>query len=466
MEAADDFISFHQQFKNKLAIRAKITHSTEIATRNAPKPSIEHIPTEYRCYSKVFDKEASYRLPAHRPWDHAIDLIPNAPPWKCCSIYSLTPLEETALKEWLADSLKKGYIRPSKSPMASSFFFVAKKDGKLRPVQNYIPLNDITVKNEAPLPLISDLLDKLRTTRYFTKLDVRWGYNNIRIKHGDEWKAAFKTKFGLFEPLVMTFGLCNAPATFQTIMQEIFSDLIDDGHVIVYLDDILIFHESLPALTTLTHEVLRRFMKWDLYLKPEKCSFAKSTIEYLGFLVTEGHIKMDPEKVSGILHWPRPQNIKKVQSFLGFCNFYRHFIKDYSFIARPLFDLTKKDIPFVWGTAQQAAYNTLLQAFTTAPVLALPEPSKPYRLITDASDFAAGAILEQPDALNRWHPVTYFSKSLQPAERNYEIHDKELLAIILALEQFRHYLEGHVKPIEIWTDHGNLVYFTCKQKLS
>ena len=363
----DTFIQFHQAYKPEpLDIRAKITHSTEIAARTAPKPSIEHIPEEFRRYAKVFDEQASYRLPAHRPWDHAIELIPNAPPWKRTGIYSLTPLEEQALKEWLHDSLEKGYIRPSKSPMASSFFFVAKKDGKLRPVQNYIPLNDITVKNEAPLPLISDLLDKLRGARYFTKLDVRWGYNNIRIREGDEWKAAFKTKFSLFEPLVMTFGLCNAPATFQTIMQNIFDDLIDEGHVIVYLDDILIFHDSPTQLTNLTHEVLRRFLKWDLYLKPEKCSFAKDTIEYLSFVISHGHLQMDPEKVSGILKWPRPYNVKKVQSFLGFCNFYRRFIKDYSAIAQPLFDLTWKDTPFTWGPSQQTAYDTLLHAFTTA----------------------------------------------------------------------------------------------------
>ena len=142
------------------------------------------------------------------------------------------------------------------------------------------------------------------------KLDVWWGYNSVCIKEGEKWKAAFKTKFGLYEPLIMTFGLCNAPATLQTVMQEIFSDLIDEGHVIVYLDDILIFHESLSVLTSITHKVLLRFMKWDLYLKPEKCSFAKSTIEYLRFLVFEGHIQMDPEKVSGILEWPCPLTVK------------------------------------------------------------------------------------------------------------------------------------------------------------
>ena len=264
----------------------------------------------------------------------------------------------------------------------------------------------------------------------------------------------------------MTFGLCNAPVMFQTIMQNIFNDLIDEGHVIVYLNNILIFHDSPTQLTNLTHEVLRRFLKWDLYLKPEKYSFAKDTIKYLGFVISHGHLQMDPEKVSGILKWPQPHNVKKVQSFLGFCNFYHQFIKDYSAITWPLFDLTRKDTPFTWDTPQQTAYNTLLQAFTTAPILTFPDPEKPYRLITDASNFTIRAILEQPHALNRWHPITYYSKSLQPAERNYEIRNKELLAIILALEHFCHYLEGHAKPIEVWTDHGNLVYFMKKQKLS
>ena len=158
--------------------------------------------------------------------------------------------------------------------------------------------------------------------------------------------------------------------------------------------------------------------------------------------------------------------VKEVQAFLGFCNFYRHFVKDYSTIARPLFNLTMKDTPFVWGPSQQSAFTTLLMAFTSALVLALLDHDKPFRLITDTSDFTTGAILEQPDALNHWHPVAYHSKALLPAERNYEIHDKELLAIIRALETFCHYLEGRLDTLEIWTDHSNLVYFTKKQKLS
>ena len=464
-DGADMFMQLHYNVKDYLAHVRRTTTATTLAARTAPKPTVDHIPAKFLRYSKVFSEKASHRLPQHQPWDHAIDLKPHTT-MKNGSIYRLTPKETAALKEYIKDHLERGYIRPSKSPMASPFFFVDKKDGKLRPVQDYRRLNDITIKNSAPLPLIPELIDKLQGARYFTKLDVRWGYNNIRIKQGDEWKAAFKTSLGLFEPLVMTFGLCNAPATFQSFMNKIFEDLIDDGHVVVYLDDILIFHSSLDQLDKLTHEILRRLEAYDLFLKPEKCSFAKTAIEYLGVIVTEGQVKMDPAKVTGILDWPVPKSLKNVQAFLGFCNFYRRFIKDYSAVARPLFDLTLKDTKFHWDEPQQTAFNTLITAFTTAPVLALPDHSRPFRLITDASNFATGAILEQPDVLNRWHPIAYFSKALSGPQIEYEIHDKELLAIMRALHHFRHYLEGRDDTSEIWSDHNNLVYFTTKQKLN
>jgi hypothetical protein len=208
----------------------------------------------------------------NQPWDHVIELKPGAS-MKNCSIYRLTPKESLALKEYIEEHKRKGYIRPSKSPMASPFFFVDKKDGKLCPVQDYCALNNITIKNAAPLPLIPELINKLGSAWYFTKLDIHWGYNNIHIKEGDEYKAAFKTPLGLFEPTVMTFGLCNAPATFQTFMNNIFEDMIDKGHVVVYLDDILIFAEDTATLDKLTHDVLSRLEKHDLFLKPEKCVF-------------------------------------------------------------------------------------------------------------------------------------------------------------------------------------------------
>ena len=240
----------------------------------------------------------------------------------------------------------------------------------------------------------------------------------------------------------MTFGLSNAPATFQTFMNNIFEDMIDAGQVVVYLDNILIFSEDLTTLNKLSSEVLKRLEKFDLYLKPEKCSFAQTSLEYLGIIISEGQIRMDPAKVKGITDWPTPRTVKQVQAFLGFYNFYRQFIKNFLDIACALFDLTRKEVPFIWASPQETSFWILIQAFVTAPILALPDHSRPFRLITDASDFATGTILEQLDALNHWHLVAYHSKSLQPAERNYEIHDKELLAIVRVLEIFRHYLKG------------------------
>ena len=251
-----------------------------------------------------------------------------------------------------------------------------------------------------------------------------------------------------------------------TSLNFCFSDLIDQGHLVVYLDDILLFHTSLNKLHDLTHSVLQRLQKYDLYLKPEKCTWDQTSVEYLGVIISEGQVRMDPAKLSGITKWPQPRSLKETQSFLGFCNFYRRFIQDYSKLAHSLHLLTKKDTPFAWAAPQESAFRSLIHAFTIAPVLALPDSTLPFRLITDASDFAMGAILEQPDSLNRWHPVAFYSKSLQPAEQNYDVHDKELLAIVRALESFRHYLEGHPEPFEVWTDHNNLSYFRTKQKLS
>ena len=297
-------------------------------------------------------------------------------------------------------------------------------------------------------------------------MDVRWGYNNIRIREGDEWKAAFKTPLGLFEPTVMTFGLCNAPATFQTFMDTQFADLLDTGHVVIYLDDILIFATTLDKLLYYTHKVLKRLQDLDLFLRPAKCSFNQTSVEYLGLIISEGELRMDPVKLRAIKEWPRPKTIKDIQKFLGFCNFYRRFVCAYSTLARPLFDLTKKTTTWNWTPACEAAFKDLQLTLTTSPVLVLPDYEKPFTLTTDASDYATGAILEQDDALGRSHPVAYYSKSLQPAERNYEIHDKELLAILHALRHFRHYLQGSPHVTRIFSDHANLRYFTTKQVLT
>jgi len=284
------------------------------------------IPPEFRKYAKVFLDEEAQRLLKHQPWDHKIDLQPGLQMRKT-SVYRLTPPEMTALKEYITDGLKRGMLQRSEAPDACSFFFIDKKDGKLHPVQDYRPLNAITRKNAALIPLILELIDKLLGARFFTKLDICWGYNNIHIWEGDEYKTAFKTPLGLFESCIMTFGLCNAPATFQTFMDTQFADFLATGKVVIYLDDILIMATTLVELVKLTHGILQRLLDLDLYLRPKKCSFNQTSMEYLGLIISEGELCIDPVKLTAVSNWPTPKTMKEVQKWLGFCNFYHHFVK-------------------------------------------------------------------------------------------------------------------------------------------
>jgi len=242
---------------------ARTTVSTSLATKEQVKS--KEIPLEFQKYTKVFSDKEAQRLPKHRPWDHKIDLIPGQT-MKKTLVYRLTPPKKVALHKYITDGLKRGTLRRSEAADACSFFFINKKDGKLRPVQDYRLLNAITKKNAAPIPLIPELVDKLLGVQFFTKLDIQWGYNNIRICEGNEYKTAFKTPMGLFKSLVMMFGLCNAPATFQTFMDTKLADLIDTGHIVVYLDDILIFAHTIAEVIKYTYMVLQCLLDLDLYL--------------------------------------------------------------------------------------------------------------------------------------------------------------------------------------------------------
>jgi hypothetical protein len=317
--------------------------------------------------------------------------------------------------------------------------------------------------------LISELIEKLRGAKYFTKLDVRWGFNNVHMKEGDEWKAAFRTNRGLFEPLVMFFGLTNSPATFQTMMNDIFRDLIAEGVVVVYLDDILIFTETIEQHREVTRRVLKLLEENQLFLKPDKCKFERTKVEYLGVIISHNSVEMDPVKIAGVTEWPTPTSKKEVQSFLGFTNFYQRFIRDFSHHARPLFDLTKNNVKWNWSMEEQSAFNALKGQITSAlsPILLSPDNSSPFRIEADSSDFATGAVLSQQSTEDgKWHPVVFLSKSLSSVERNYEIHDKEMLTIIRAMEEWRHFLEGAEHSFEVWTDHKNLEYFRSAKKLN
>ena len=271
--------------------------------------------------------------------------------------------------------------------------FVPKKDGKRRIVQDYRYLNKFTVKNSYPLPLISDLVDNMGTKRVFMKMDLRWGYNNVRIKEGDEWKAAFMTHVGSFKPVVMFFGLTNSPATFQTMMNNIFRDLINKGDVATFIDNVLVGTEMEKGHNELVEKILRRLKEHDLYIKPEKCEWKVQKVGFLGVVIGPDGIKMEKEKVRGVLEWPIPKCVKDVQKFLGLANYYRRFVKDFVEIARPMHRLVRKQERWNWGAEQEEAFRRLKEIFTSEPVLAAPDLDKEMRVEVDASDYATGKVL-------------------------------------------------------------------------
>src|SRR5882724_6647494 len=290
----------------------------------------------------------------------------------------------------------------------------------------------MTVKNAYPLPLIPDILNKVSEAKakYFTKLDVHWGYN-VRIKEGDKWKAAFQTNRGLFKPLVMFFSLTNSPTTFQMMMNDIFKELIDEGVVTIYMDDILIFGgQTREQHHEIVVRVLNILRKHCLYLKAEKCTFEQPMVEYLGLILSEGHMEMDPVKVAGVRDWLTPRSVTEVQSFIGFINFYRRFIQDFSHVAKPLHQLTKKGEEWRWANEEQASFKELKHLITSTLIMVQLNQDVPFQLETDASGYATGVVLSQLGDDGKWHLVSFTSKGLDAAERNYEVHDKELLSVI------------------------------------
>ncbi|KAJ1038012.1 hypothetical protein NDA10_005682 [Ustilago hordei] len=349
-------------------------------------------------------------MPHHIEHDLHLKLIEGGKPPQG-PLYLKGPKEMSELRRYLDENLKKGFIRPSKSPAQSPVLFVPKKDGGLRLCVDYQGLNKITVKNRAPLPLIEEQLFLLRKARIYTKLDLRAAYNLIQIAKGDEWKTAFGTQLGLYEYLVMPFGLANALAHFQSFINDIFQDIIG-VYVVVYLDDFLIFSDTEESHVKHVTEVLTRLRSNRLFAKLLKCEFHTKIVEFLGYIIKPTGIEMDPEKVCTVKEWPMLESIHDIQRFLGFANLYQRFIAHFARIAKPLTSLVK---PIEWfkkfelPEEAQQAFHMLIQAFTSAGVLQHFDYHLPTRLETDA--------------------MAFYSRKMSSAKKNYEIHDKELLAV-------------------------------------
>ena len=381
-------------------------------------------------------------------WDHAIEMKEGFVPQKG-KIYPLSREEREEIREFVKEQLRKGYIQPSKSPQMVLVFFVGKKDGNKWMVQDYMYLNEWTIKNNYLLPLISDVLENIGMKKIFMKMDVRWGYNNLRIKEEDEWKAAFMTPEGLFEPMVMFFGLTNLPATFQAMMNELLRDLINTGKIVAFIDDVIIGMETEEGHDELVVEIIKRLEENDLYVKPEKCKWKVRKMGFLGVVLGSEGIKMEEEKVKGVLEWLILKCIKDVQKFLKLVNYYCRFIEGFAAVARLLHNMVKKDKRWNWTERQEKVFKELKEQFTKEPVLAAPDINKKMRMEVDASDYATGGVLSMECKDGLWRLVAFLSKSLNETERNYEIYDKEMLAIVRGLEVCRHLLEGVQFKFEI-----------------
>ncbi|CUA67699.1 Transposon Tf2-7 polyprotein [Rhizoctonia solani] len=426
-----------QEGRVSFASKEEVHIASEEEADNDP---LQGVPPQYHEFAKVFGEEEFKKLPPHWPYDISIDLKPNAH-LPMGPLYSMTELESRELKEWLDKELLLGKIRHSRSEAASPVMFVKKADGSLRLVVDYCKLNEATKKNVYPLPQQDDLMAKLQGSKIFTKLDLRWGYNN-----------------GLFETLVMPFGLTNAPAAFQHFMNDLFRDILDI-YVIIYLDDILIFSKNKADHTEHVKEVLWRLEANQLFCKPSKCFFHKQEVGYLGMTISTEGVSMEEAKVKAVREWPIPKTKKQLHSFSGFANFLHQFVWNFSKIARPLHDLLHQDRKWDWLSKENTAFKELKQAITNAPVLIHPDPSKPYFLETNASGAAMGAVLSQRGEDAQLHPVAFMLESFSAAEGNYNTHDKELLAIIRSFENWRIFLEGTKDPITVFTDHQNLEYW-------
>jgi hypothetical protein len=424
----------------------------------------EVVPESLWEYLDVFRKSKADSLAPRRPYDHAIDLEPEKE-IPSSRMFPLSAHELEVLANYIEENLRSGFIRPSSSPVGAPILFVKKKDGSLRLCVDYRNLNSVTIKNQYPLPLINETLDRLCGARFFTKIDLRNGYYQLRIKEGDEWKTAFKTRYGHYEYQVMPFGLTNAPASFQNLINDTLRPFLD-RFVVAYLDDILIYSDSKEEHDDHVRQVLQKMREAHLFAKAEKCSFYSDHTEYLGFVIDRDGVRMDPEKANAVRDWPVPQNLRQVQSFLGFTNFYRRFIKDYSTIATPLTRFTKKDVPFVWDDAAQNALDTLKASFEGEQILRHFDPSLPIEVETDASDFGLGAVLSQRGTDNRLRPVAFLSRKFSPEELNYQVHDKELLAIVDACKHWRAYLDHVQVPFTVYSDHHNLQYFFSAKVLN
>nr|CAH66013.1 OSIGBa0093M15.3 [Oryza sativa] len=407
-------------------------------------------------YPDVFPEDLS-GMPPKRDIEFRIDLVPGTNPIHKRP-YRMAANELAEVKKQVDDLLQKGYIRPSTLPWGAPVIFVEKKDHTQRMCVDYRALNEVTIKNKYPLPRIDDLFDQLEGATVFSKIDLRSGYHQLRIREEDIPKTAFTTRYGLFECTVMSFGLTNAPAFFMNLMNKVFMEYLDK-FVVVFIDDILIYSKTKEEHEEHLRLALEKLREHQLYAKFSKCEFWLSEVKFLGHVISSGGVAVDPSNVESILSWKQPKTVSEIRSFLGLVGYYRRFIENFSKIARPMTRLLQKEVKYKWTEDCEQSFQELKKRLVTAPVLILPDSRKGFQVYCDASRHGLGCVLMQEGKV-----VAYASRQLRPHENNYPTHDLELAAVVHALKIWRHYLFGN--RTEIYTDHKSLKYIFTQPDLN
>jgi hypothetical protein len=387
-------------------------------------------------------------LPPKRAHDHRILLKPDASP-VAVRPYRYPAAHKDELERQCAAMIDQGIVRRSDSSFSSPVLLVKKPDGSWRFCVDYRALNALTIKDAFPIPVVEELLDELHGAKFFTKLDLRSGYHQVRMRPEDVHKTAFRTHDGLYEFLVMAFGLCNAPATFQALMNDVLRPFLR-RFVLVFFDDILIYSKTWADHLRHLRAVLDELQRHQLFVKRSKCSFGAPSVAYLGHVISAAGVAMDPAKVAAIHDWPPPRSVRAVRGFLGLAGYYRRFVHNYGTVAAPLTALLKKD-GFSWDDAAMAAFGALKAAVSSAPVLAMPDFSKMFVVECDASSTGFGAVLVQEG-----HPVAFFSRPIAPRHRALAAYERELIGLVQAVRHWRPYLWG--RHFIVKTDHFSLKY--------
>jgi len=436
----------------------------ELSHEEALKEVKAKLSSEYHDYLDVFDRAMADQLPPHRPYDHKIELTDEETPPRS-RLYHMSGYKLQKMKDYLIEHLNKGFISSSSASYASLILFAEKKDGSLRFCVDYRKLNALTKRDRYPLPLIDETLARIQGSRYLTRLNIIVAFNKLRMHPGSEDLTIFITSFGSYKYHMMSFGLINGPAFYQHYMNDVLFDYLHQ-FCQAYLDDIIIYSKTLKKHKRHVRLVLHRLREAGLQVNINKCEFHVQETSFLGLLLFIEGLKMDLRKVQAVVEWPTSTNLIQVQFFVDFCNFYRRFIKDFSKIVRSLVRLTQKEMIFEWDQACQTTFDHMKKRMTEAPILRHFDQNRETILETDSFDYINDDILSQYDDEGTLHSMAYYSKNLSPAECNYEIYDKELLAIIRAFEHWRPELKLTELFIKVFTDHQALTSLMKDKELS